>query len=96
MAREASKARVAPDFFAAHLVSKLRGWSDCDLEYRGRLTHPMRYDPGTDCNEPVAWDEAFAGIGAALRGFQPDPVEFYPSGRASNEAAFLYQTLVGL
>ncbi|MDP0983693.1 CbbBc protein, partial [Klebsiella variicola] len=38
------------------------------------------------------WDEAFAEIGATLRGLdRPDQAEFYTSGRASNEAAYLYQ-----
>src|SRR5712672_1521520 len=42
--------------------------------------------------KPIGWDEAFGRIGEILRGL-PDPnmVEFYTSGRASNEAAFLYQ-----
>ena len=94
---EATDKRVTPAFFAAHSVSELRGWSDYDLEHQGRLTHPMRYNPATDHYEPVSWDEAFAGIGAGLRALDhPDQAEFYTSGRASNEAAFLYQTFVRL
>jgi molybdopterin-dependent oxidoreductase alpha subunit len=89
---EATKKRVPPAFFAAHTVSELRGWNDHALEDQGRLTHPMRYDAATDTYRPIAWDEAFARIGAVLRAL-PDPnmAEFYTSGRASNEAAFLYQ-----
>ena len=43
----------------------------------------------------ISWDDAFARIGASLRSL-PDPnmAEFYTSGRASNEAAFLYQLFV--
>ncbi|QUS36999.1 FdhF/YdeP family oxidoreductase [Falsirhodobacter algicola] len=96
VAWEATKRRATPEFFAAHAVSALRGWSDHDLEQQGRLTHPMRHDPATDTYVPVTWDEAFAGIGAALRAIPPDTAEFYTSGRASNEAAFLYQTFVRL
>ncbi|HEY0276609.1 MAG TPA: molybdopterin-dependent oxidoreductase, partial [Paenirhodobacter sp.] len=92
---EATAKRVGPDFFAAHSVAELRGWSDYDLEHQGRLTHPMRYDAGSDRYLPVTWDAAFAGIGAVLRGLDsPDLAEFYTSGRASNEAAFLYQLFV--
>ncbi len=41
---------------------------------------------------PVSWDAALTGIGAALRSLKsPDEAEFYTSGRASNEAAFLFQ-----
>ena len=58
----------------------------------GRLTHPMAYDAASDKYLPIAWEDAFARIGAELRAL-PDPnmAEFYTSGRTSNEAAFLYQ-----
>ena len=92
---EATKKRVPPEFFAAHTVSELLAWSDHDLENEGRLTHPMRYNPATDQYEAVAWDTAFAEIGAYLRALpSPDMAEFYTSGRTSNEAAFLYQIFV--
>ena len=89
---EATARRATPAFFARHTVSELRGWTDYDLENVGRLTEPMRYDPMTDRYVAVSWDEAFAGIAAELNALaSPDEAEFYTSGRASNEAAFLYQ-----
>ena len=88
---EATTKRVTPDFFAAHTVSDLWAKSDFELEGYGRLTHPMKYDPQSDTFRPVGWDDAFARIGEVLRDLSPDQVEFYTSGRASNEAAFLYQ-----
>ncbi len=94
VAWEATKKRAAPDFFAAHTVSELSTWSDHALEDAGRLTEPMAYDPATDCYRAVTWDEAFARIGAGLKALKhPDEAEFYASGRASNEAAFLFQLL---
>jgi len=89
---EATKKRVTPDFFAAHTVAELSTWSDYQLENEGRLTHPMAYDAATDTYQPIEWDTAFARVGEVLRSL-PDPnmAEFYTSGRASNEAAFLYQ-----
>jgi len=89
---EATKKRTPPEFFAAHPVSELLGWPDHLLEGEGRLTHPMTYDTASDTYKPIEWDAAFARIGEILRGL-PDPnmAEFYTSGRASNEAAFLYQ-----
>ena len=91
---EATVKRVDPGFFAAHSVTELFGWSDHALEDAGRLTQPLRYDAATDRFVPIAWDDAFARIGAAMRAFDhPDRMEFYTSGRASNEAAFLYQLL---
>ena len=97
VAWEATRARAAPDFFAAHSVSELSTWSDYELEHQGRLTHPLRYNAETDHYEEVSWENAFSGIAAALNAL-PDPnmAEFYTSGRASNEAAFLYQTFVRL
>jgi molybdopterin-dependent oxidoreductase alpha subunit len=89
---EATKKRVTNEFFATHTVSGLLEWTDRELENEGRLTHPIIYDKDSDTYQPIAWDEAFVRIGELLRGI-PDPnaVGFYTSGRASNEAAFLYQ-----
>ncbi|WP_109476301.1 FdhF/YdeP family oxidoreductase [Paraburkholderia sp. C35] len=89
---EATKKRVPPEFFAAHTVESLLQWTDYELENEGRLTHPMVYDRPSDTYVPIEWDAAFARIGEILRAL-PDPnmAEFYTSGRASNEAAFIYQ-----
>jgi molybdopterin-dependent oxidoreductase alpha subunit len=92
---EATTKRATPDFFARHTLSELWAWSDHQLEDVGRLTHPMAYDHASDRYLPVSWDEAFERIGVALRALpHPDMAEFYTSGRASNEAAFLYQLMV--
>ena len=89
---EATKKRVTPEFFATHTVSSLLAWTDHELEDQGRLTHPLAYNAERDAYEAIGWDEAFARIGEVLRQqADPDAVEFYTSGRASNEAAFLYQ-----
>lgn len=89
---EATSKRTTPEFFAAHPVSELWTWADYDLENEGRLTHPMAYDKATDRYVAISWEDALGRIGVALRAL-PDPnmAEFYTSGRASNEAAFLYQ-----
>lgn len=92
---EATKRRVDPAFFARYTVSQLREQSDYWLEYQGRLTHPMRYDASTDRYTKTTWAEAFALIARHLKALpSPDHAEFYTSGRASNEAAFLYQLFV--
>lgn len=89
---EATSKRVTPEFFQQHTVSSLLELPDFDLENFGRLTHPMAYDAATDKFLPVPWETAFARIGEALRGLDsPDEAEFYTSGRASNEAAYLFQ-----
>jgi molybdopterin-dependent oxidoreductase alpha subunit len=92
---EATKRRVDPTFFARYTVSQLREQSDYWLEYQGRLTHPMRYDASTDRYTKTTWAEAFALIARHLKALpSPDHAEFYTSGRASNEAAYLYQLFV--
>jgi len=95
VAWEATEKRVPPGFFASHTVRELREWTDFKLELQGRLTHPMRYDAASDTYVAVDWDSAFAEIGGVLNALDhPDRAEFYTSGRASNEAAFLYQLFV--
>src|SRR5690606_10511717 len=91
VASEATRARCTPEFFATHSISELLGQSDHWLERRGRLTHPMLRERGSSHYRPVSWEAAFeliAGELGALR--SPDQASFYTSGRASNEAAFLY------
>ncbi|KRW61453.1 FdhF/YdeP family oxidoreductase [Pseudomonas sp. TTU2014-080ASC] len=92
---EATKRRVDDAFFARYSVSQLREQSDYWLEYQGRLTEPMRYDRATDRYRPISWDDAFALIAQHLNALEsPNQAEFYTSGRASNEAAYLYQLFV--
>ncbi|MEE4407663.1 MULTISPECIES: FdhF/YdeP family oxidoreductase [unclassified Serratia (in: enterobacteria)] len=89
---EATSKRVTPEFLAANTVTSLLEKTDFELEGYGRLTHPLVYDSASDTLRPVEWDDAFKRIGELLRGMQsPDQVEFYTSGRASNEAAYLFQ-----
>jgi molybdopterin-dependent oxidoreductase alpha subunit len=91
VAWEATAKRARPEFFAQHTLEELEGWTDHDLEDVGRLTHPMRYDAESDKYLAVSWDEAFAEIASELRALDPRRVDFYTSGHASNEAAFLWQ-----
>lgn len=92
---EMTAKRVDRDFFAAHTVTELEGWSDFALEDQGRLTEPMSYDADTDRYVPIAWDDAFALIAGELRDLDsPDEAAFYTSGRLGNEATFLYQLFV--
>ena len=89
---EATSKRVTPEFFAQHTVTELLKLSDYELEDFGRLTHPMVYDAASDKFVPVEWEAAFARIGEVLRALaSPDQADFYVSGRASNEAAYLFQ-----
>ncbi|WP_321951122.1 FdhF/YdeP family oxidoreductase [Paraburkholderia bannensis] len=95
VAAEATTKRVTPDFFAANTVESLMKQTDYELEQHGRLTDPMVYDAITDRYKPISWDDAFALVAKHLKELEsPDEAAFYTSGRASNEAAFLYQLFV--
>ncbi|QJT80866.1 FdhF/YdeP family oxidoreductase [Kosakonia sp. MUSA4] len=89
---EATRRQIDATFFAQHSVSALNRQSDYFLEYQGRLTEPLRYNPQTDHYEPINWDDALAMIGEHIRAMDnPNQLELYTSGRASNEASYLYQ-----
>lgn len=95
VAAEATARRATPRVIGERTVAEWAACSDHELEGLGRLTEPMARDPATDRYVAIGWDEAFARIGAALRGLDhPDEALFYTSGRTSNEAAFLWQLFV--
>ncbi|WP_410403142.1 acid resistance putative oxidoreductase YdeP [Escherichia coli] len=92
IAWEVTDKQVNASFFAENTVQSLLSWGDHELEAAGRLTQPLKYDAVSDCYKPLSWQQAFDEIGARLQSYSdPNQVEFYTSGRTSNEAAFLYQ-----
>lgn len=92
VAHEADTRRVDAAFFASHDVESLRRQTGHWLEKQGRLVEPMVLRPGASHYAPISWGEAFSLIATELHSLpSPDAAAFYTSGRASNEAAFLYQ-----
>ncbi len=95
IAEEGTTREAGPEFFARYGVKELSGRSDYWLGKQGRLTHPMALLPGASHYQSIRWDEAYALIGSHLNALSsPNEAVFYTSGRASNEAAFLYQLFV--
>jgi len=91
VASEATTKRLTPEVFAAHPISEMLSKPDAWLEELGRITHPMIRRPGAKHYVPIAWEEAFSLIANEIQSLaSPDEAIFYTSGRASNEAAFLY------
>ena len=95
VADEATTLRVTPDFFGKWSLSELSRKSDFWLGKQGRLTHPMLRKQGHTHYEAIEWDDAFKLIANELNALKSShEAAFYTSGRASNEAAFLYQLFV--
>ncbi len=96
VADEATRARITPEFFAQHSIAELLQQSDFWLDKPGP-PHRTRW---CGARAPIAtsrspWDEAFALVAGELNALaSPDEASFYTSGRASNEAAFLYGLFV--
>jgi len=95
VADEATTKRVTPEFFKEWSVADLSLKSDYWLGKQGRITDPFLLRRGAAHYEPINWEAAFDLIAGELNSLNyPDQAIFYTSGRASNEAAFLYQLFV--
>ncbi|MBK1879445.1 FdhF/YdeP family oxidoreductase [Pelagicoccus mobilis] len=94
IASETTAARIDAKFFAEHSLVELAEMSDYWHDQQGRLTEPMVLREGASHYSPISWDEAFGLIASEIGELaSADEAIFYTSGRASNEAAFLYQLL---
>tara|TARA_R110000744_G_scaffold2188_10_gene8644 strand:+ start:7224 stop:9503 length:2280 start_codon:yes stop_codon:yes gene_type:complete len=92
IAWEATSKRVDVEFFQQHSITELKQWDDHSLEKSGRLTQPMFFDGKSDHYQAISWEDAFKVIADNLKNLaSPDEALLYTSGRASNEAAYLYQ-----
>ena len=92
---EATPVTVPRSFWAEHPLTELDERTEYWLGMQGRLVEPVYKPAGQDHYEPISWADAFEVIATALNGLDsPDQAAFYTSGRASNEAAFMYQLFV--
>ena len=91
VASEAMTKTIGGEFFAEHSVEELSRRPDVWHDAQGRLAEPLFLDEGATHYAPISWDQAFALLAGECRQLpSPDHAIFYTSGRASNEAAFLY------
>ena len=93
-ATEATRKRVTPSLLSSKTVQEWSQLTDMELDKLGRLTHPMVLRDGSDRYEELSWDDALCMIETAVSELKdPNEAVLYTSGRASNEAAFLWGTL---
>ncbi|QIM16978.1 FdhF/YdeP family oxidoreductase [Leucobacter insecticola] len=91
---EATPLKIERSFWQEHSISSLEDKTEYWLGMQGRLIEPVYKAQGSDHYEPISWDEAYAKIADHLNGLaHPNEAAFYTSGRASNEAAFVYQLM---
>ena len=92
LASEATRKRADPEFFAKHSIAEMTAQDDLWQDRQGRITEPMILRDGATHYEPIMWDDAFQLLAKTINALpSADEAIFYTSGRASNEAAFLYQ-----
>ncbi|MBU1821050.1 MAG: molybdopterin-dependent oxidoreductase, partial [Bacteroidetes bacterium] len=95
LAEEATEKALWGDFFAQNSVYELSKLTDLEIGKLGRLAEPMYLAKGDTHYKPIRWEDAFRKIARQLNALSsPDEAIFYTSGRASNEAAFVYQLFV--
>ena len=95
VAEEATRKKLAGEFFSSNPVHDLSLLTDHEIGKKGRIAQPVHLPKGGTHYQPITWDDAFNKIASALNGLpSPDHAIFYTSGRTSNEAAFLYQLYV--
>ena len=90
------RAGIPNPFFLSHTIEELAGFSGKQLEDLGRLTTPLYKKPGDRHYTPISYADALDLCAERLLATSPDRTFFYASGRSSNEAAFLLQTMARL
>ena len=89
---EATPLKVERSFWQEHSLTSLEDKTEYWLGMQGRIIEPVYKAKDSDHYEPVSWDRAFSIIAEHLNRLDnPNEASFYTSGRASNEAAFMYQ-----
>lgn len=89
---EATPVTVPREFWAEHSLTSLEDKTEYWLGMQGRITEPVYRPKGSDHYEPISWERAYGIVAEHLNGLDhANEAAFYTSGRASNEAAFLYQ-----
>ncbi len=84
---------IDANFWSQFSIEQMSRWTPRQLETSGRLIQPIIYRQGTTHYETITWKDAFDKIASKLKSLHADKTFWYFSGRSSNEAGFLLQTL---
>ena len=91
---EATIKTIPDSFWQEHSIHALGRKSDQWLNSQGRLSRPLILERDSNHYVPSDWDRAIGIIAKSLDALEdPNDAYFYTSGRASNEAAYLWQLL---
>ena len=77
-------------------LSQLRAMTPRQLEHAGRIAEPLYLPPGASSYQTISWDRAMEILADRMKLAGPQRSFFYASGRASNEAGFLFQLMARL
>lgn len=77
-------------------LNQLRAMTSRQLEMSGRISEPLYLAKGASAYKVTTWDHAISTLVDRMRVAGPQRSFFYASGRASNEAGFLFQMLARL
>jgi molybdopterin-dependent oxidoreductase alpha subunit len=81
-------------FWQQNTIAELNNLTEYQLEHAGRLVTPVMRQPGKNNFTKISYEQAIKIIAGTLKNLDdPNQAVFYTSGRASNEAAFLFQLL---
>ncbi len=84
---------LSEHYLATHSVEDLSRLTSAQAEALGRLTFPIVCTADDTHFRRVSWDDALRIASDAFVATQPERTFWYASGRCSNEAAFLMQTV---
>ena len=91
---ELTEGRLTPERLSSKTVQEWSKSSDMELDKMGRITNPMFLSEDSNRYEELSWSKAFSIIASKVKMLDsPDQAVLYTSGRASNEAAFLWGLL---
>ena len=77
-------------------LNQLRAMTSRQLEMSGRISQPLHLAKGATSYKVTTWEYVISTLVERMQAAGPERSFFYASGRASNEAGFLFQMLARL